>query len=35
VEVSGAFGAPIFFSVSEQSARDGLPAAIDHPPQLA
>jgi len=35
VDISGAFGAPIFFSVSEQSARDGLPAAIDHPPQLA
>jgi hypothetical protein len=35
VDISGAFGASIFFSTSEQSAPDGLPAAIDHPPQLA
>ncbi|HYK24595.1 MAG TPA: hypothetical protein VEU75_08015 [Candidatus Acidoferrum sp.] len=35
VDISGAFGACIFFSTSQQSAPDGLPAAIDHPPQLA
>ena len=35
VDISGAFGASVFFSTSEQSAPDGLPAAIDHPPQLA
>lgn len=35
VDISGAFGTFVFFSTSEQSARDGLPAGIDHPPQLA
>jgi hypothetical protein len=35
VDISGAFGASVFLSSSEQSAPDGLPAAIDHPPQLA
>jgi hypothetical protein len=35
VDISGAFGASDLFSTSEQSAPDGLPAAIDHPPQLA
>jgi hypothetical protein len=35
VDTSGAFGASDFFWTSEQSAPDGLPAAIDHPPQLA
>ena len=35
VDISGAFGASVFFSTNEQSAPDGLPAAIDHPPQLA
>jgi hypothetical protein len=35
VDISGTFGASVFFSTSEPSAPDGLPAAIDHPPQLA
>jgi hypothetical protein len=35
VDVIGAFPASVFFSTSEQFAPDGLPAAIDHPPQLA
>jgi len=35
VGISGVFGASVFFATSEQSAPDGLPAAIDHPPQLA
>ena len=35
VDVIGAFPASVFFSGSEQFAPDGLPAAIDHPPQLA
>jgi hypothetical protein len=35
VDIVGAFPASIFYSTSEQSAPDGLPAAIDHPPQLA
>jgi hypothetical protein len=35
VDISGAFGGSVFSSTSEQSAPDGLPAAIDHPPQLA
>ena len=35
VDISAAFGASVFVSTSEQSAPDGLPAAIDHPPQLA
>jgi hypothetical protein len=35
VDISAAFRASVFFSTSEQSALDGLPAAIDHPPQLA
>jgi len=35
LEINGAFGTPVLFSTSEQSAPDGLPAAIDHPPQLA
>jgi hypothetical protein len=35
VDVIGAFLASAFLPASEQSAPDGLPAAIDHPPQLA
>ena len=35
VDVIGAFPASVFYPTSEQSAPDGLPAAIDHPPQLA
>jgi hypothetical protein len=35
MDVIGAFPASVFFSTSEQFAPDGLPAAIDHPPQLA
>ena len=35
VNIIGTFGASVFFSTSQQSAPDGLPAAIDHPPQLA
>src|SRR5262245_11300774 len=35
MDISGAFGASVFFSSTEQSAPDGLPVAIDHPPQLA
>jgi hypothetical protein len=35
VDVIDAFPASVFFSTSEQFAPDGLPAAIDHPPQLA
>jgi hypothetical protein len=35
VDISAAFRASVFVSTSEQSAPDGLPSAIDHPPQLA
>jgi hypothetical protein len=35
VAIVGAFPASIFYPTGEQSAPDGLPAAIDHPPQLA
>jgi hypothetical protein len=35
VDVIGAFPASAFLPASQQSAPDGLPAAIDHPPQLA
>jgi hypothetical protein len=35
VEISGTFGASVFLSSSDQSVPDRLPAAIDHPPQLA
>ena len=35
VDIDAAFQALIFLPTSEQSAPDGLPAAIDHPPQLA
>jgi hypothetical protein len=35
VDIVGAFAASVFYPTSEQSAPDGLPAAIDHPPQLA
>ena len=35
VDISAAFRASVFVSTSEQSAPDGLPTAIDHPPQLA
>jgi hypothetical protein len=35
VDISAAFRASVFVSTSEQSAPDGLPMAIDHPPQLA
>jgi hypothetical protein len=34
LDIKGAFGTPVLFSTSEQSASDGSPAAIDHPPQL-
>ena len=35
VHVNRAFQASVFFPADEQSAPAGLPAAIDHPPQLA
>jgi hypothetical protein len=35
VDIVGAFPASVFYPTGEQSAPDGLPAAIDHPPQLA
>jgi hypothetical protein len=35
VQITGDFQASIFFRSSDQSAPSGLPAAIDHPPQLA
>jgi hypothetical protein len=35
VDIVGAFSASVFYPTGEQSAPDGLPAAIDHPPQLA
>ena len=35
INVSGCFGPSVFFLAIEQSALAGLPAAIDHPPQLA
>ena len=35
VDIAGAFPASVFYPTGEQSAPDGLPAAIDHPPQLA
>jgi hypothetical protein len=35
VDIVGAFQASVFYPTGEQSAPDGLPAAIDHPPQLA
>ena len=35
VDVVGASATSDFLSISEQSGPDGLPAAIDHPPQLA
>jgi hypothetical protein len=35
VEIAGAFTASVFLPTGDQSAPDGLPAAIDHPPQLA
>jgi|SRR5689334_5607455 hypothetical protein len=35
VDVTGAFAASVFLPADEQSWPDGLPAAIDHPPQLA
>jgi hypothetical protein len=35
VDVVGAFLTSGFFPTGEQSAPDGIPAAIDHPPQLA
>ena len=35
LDINGAFVTPVPFSTGEQSASDGLPAAIDHPPQLA
>jgi hypothetical protein len=35
VHINSAFEVSIFFAAGEQSAPTGLPAAIDHPPQLA
>jgi hypothetical protein len=35
VHITGAFQVSIFFRASDQFASTGLPAAIDHPPQLA
>jgi hypothetical protein len=35
VHINGPFQASVFFPAGEQSAPTGLPAAIDHPPQLA
>ena len=35
VDVGGVFAASVLLPIGEQSAPDGLPAAIDHPPQLA
>jgi|SRR5581483_5464995 len=35
VDISVVFLASVFFPLGEQCAPDGLPAAIDHPPQLA
>ena len=35
VDIVGAFTASVFLPTGEQSAPDGLPATIDHPPQLA
>jgi hypothetical protein len=35
VDISAAFRASVFVSTTEQFAPDGLPIAIDHPPQLA
>jgi hypothetical protein len=35
VDIVGAFRGSILFSIGEQFAPSGLPAAIDHPPQLA
>jgi hypothetical protein len=35
VQLNGVFEAFVFFPASEQSAPGRLPAAIDHPPQLA
>jgi hypothetical protein len=35
VHIIGAFQASIFFRASDQSVPTGLPAAIDHPPQLS
>jgi hypothetical protein len=35
IDISAAFRAFVFFWTSDQSAPDGLPTAIDHPPQLA
>jgi hypothetical protein len=35
VNVIGDLLTSVFFPASEQSTPDGLPAAIDHPPQLA
>jgi hypothetical protein len=35
VHISSAFEVSIFLAAGEQSTSAGLPAAIDHPPQLA
>jgi hypothetical protein len=35
VDIVGAFPPSVFYPTGQQSAPDGLPAAIDHPPQLA
>jgi hypothetical protein len=35
VDIMATFFESVFLPVGEQSAPDGLPAAIDHPPQLA
>jgi len=35
LDISDAFGVFTFFAATEQSPPSGVPAAIDHPPQLA
>jgi len=35
VDIVSAFPASVFLPTGEQSTPDGLPAKIDHPPQLA
>jgi hypothetical protein len=35
VHINSAFEVSVFLTAGEQSASAGLPAAIDHPPQLA
>jgi len=35
VDIAGAVTGSVFLPIGEQPAPDGLPATIDHPPQLA